>query len=129
VIVRSTSFAISHRLHRGSSSFPFEVRRQYVPLQARYRIFSNIRSASYLNPLNWVKEKLVPVVREKPAKEEVEAGKQQAVEEGTQSVFETAPTPVRPTAVSKRTSTVGIPGIRKPAKARPTSVRVLFCNL
>jgi hypothetical protein len=53
----------------------------------------------------------------------VEAGKQQAVEEGTQSVFETASTPVRPKAVSKRPSTVGLSGIRKPAKPRPTSVR------
>jgi len=86
-------------------------------------ICSNIRSASYLNPLNWVKEKLVPAVREKQAKEEVEAGKQQATEEGTQSVFETVPTPVCHKAVSKRTSTTL--GIRKPIKPRPTLVRGL----
>jgi large subunit ribosomal protein L22 len=85
----------------------------------------NVRSASYLNPLDWVKEKLSPAIREKQAKEEVEAGKQQAAEEGTQSVFETVPAPVRQKAVSKRTPTLGVSGIRKSTKPRPT----LVCDL
>ena len=63
-----------------------------------------------------------PAIREKQAKEEVDAGKQQAAEEGTQSVFEAISTPVRPKSVSKRTPTLGVSGIRKPAKPRPTSV-------
>lgn len=81
-------------------------------------------SASYMNPLNWVKEKLAPAIREKQTKEEVEAAKYQAAGEGTRSVFETVPVPARPRAVSKRGAT--IPGAyvsRKPTKPRPTSVR------
>jgi hypothetical protein len=112
MIVRRTPFPVT-------SCVPLEVRRQYVPFLIHCRISSNVRSASYLNPLNWVKEKLVPAVREKPAREEVEAGKQQAAEEGTQSVFETVPTPVRQKVVSNRL------GVRKSAKPRPTSVRGL----
>lgn len=89
-------------------------------------ISDNVCSASYLNPLNWVKEKLVPSVREKQAKEEVEAGKQQATEEGRQSVFETVPTPSRKKELSKSTSVLGMPGTWKPVKPRPTSVRCPF---
>jgi large subunit ribosomal protein L22 len=69
--------------------------------------------------LNWVKEKLGPGIREKQAKEEVEAGKQQAAEEGTQSVFEALQTQK---SGSKRPPAVGVFGVRKPAKPRPTSV-------
>lgn len=105
-----TSFAVTHRFHPGR--VPFEFRRH----------------ASYLNPLNWVKEKLVPAVREKEAKEELEAGKQQAAEEGTQSLFEYVPTPGRQKAVSKRTPTLGVSGIKKSAKPRPTSHKYSTAN-
>ena len=116
------SSSVTYHIQPSYSSVPLEFRRQYVPFLTHSRISNNIRSASYLNPLNWVKEKLGPAIREKQAKEEVEAGKQQAAEEGTQSVFEALPTPVRQKSSSKRPPSVGVFGVRKPAKPRPTSV-------
>ncbi|TFK75917.1 mitochondrial 50S ribosomal protein L22 [Pluteus cervinus] len=50
-------------------------------------------SASSMNPLNWIKEKLVPGIRDRQTKEEVQAGKQQAAEEGKRNIFEAASAP------------------------------------
>ncbi|KAG6814172.1 hypothetical protein H0H92_000848 [Tricholoma furcatifolium] len=82
------------------------------------------RHASFLNPLDWVKEKLVPSVREKPSKEEIDAGKKQAIEEGNRSVFEAAvaPTPA-PTGITTgkagQKSDIYMP--KKPFKPQPDS--------
>ncbi|KAG6817400.1 hypothetical protein H0H87_009044 [Tephrocybe sp. NHM501043] len=76
------------------------------------------RHASFFNPLNWVKDKLVPAVREKPAKEDIDAGKKQAVAEGKQSVFEAAaaPVPRQPEEITE----AGAP--EKKAVARPKAI-------
>ncbi|KAF8897525.1 ribosomal protein L22/L17 [Infundibulicybe gibba] len=79
------------------------------------------RNASFLNPLNWVKEKLVPGVKEKQDKAEVEAGRQQALQGGTQNVFEAVPTPSRKSSrLTPGTSVTGY-APRKPSNPRPTS--------
>ncbi|KAF9462640.1 mitochondrial 50S ribosomal protein L22 [Collybia nuda] len=87
------------------------------------------RHASYINPINWVKEKLVPAVREKQTKEEVEAAKHQASVEGTGSVFETVPVPARPRTISKRSATtLGAYVSRKPTRPRPTAHKYSTAN-
>ncbi|KAG6821283.1 hypothetical protein H0H93_002393 [Arthromyces matolae] len=102
-------------LHASSSRFPLEARRH----------------ASFLNPLNWVKEKLVPSVREKPTKEEVDASKKQASEDGNRSVFEAAvaPTP-RPAAGEKSGAPASaaryVP--KKPFKPKPDSHKYSTAN-
>lgn len=53
-------------------------------------------SASGFNPLGWVREKVAPQMKEKQTKEEIEAAKKQAAEQGTRSVFD-----VQPAAVAK----------------------------
>ncbi|RDB22611.1 54S ribosomal protein L22, mitochondrial [Hypsizygus marmoreus] len=87
------------------------------------------RHASFLNPLNWVKEKLGPAVREKQSEEEVEAGRQQAAEEGKRSVFESVPA-ARQKAVSRRGAVPSPTGYvaRKPFKPRPTSHKYSTAN-
>lgn len=85
-------------------------------------------SASFLNPINWVKEKLVPTLRERQPQAEVEARKKQAAEAGQVSVFDTVPTPARqkPTKRGDVAATAGGYVPRKPTKPRPSSVRGLF---
>lgn len=83
-----------------------------------------------MNPLFWIKEKLVPAVGKKKSKEEIDAAKQQAAEAGKTSVFEqvNAPTPAagQPLAVGKTAEkTITSPAgyiQRKPRKPRPTEV-------
>lgn len=87
------------------------------------------RSASYINPLSWVKEKLVPAVREKQPQEEVQAGKQQAAEAGKLGVFESAPSSTQQKTISRLKGAAATPSTgylpRKPFKPKPTSVRML----
>ncbi|KAJ8522947.1 hypothetical protein ONZ45_g456 [Pleurotus djamor] len=56
---------------------------QHIQWEAR-------RHASFNSPLNWLRERLGPNLRKKESKQEVEAAKQQAAEEGKRSLFETA---------------------------------------
>ncbi|GLB33801.1 putative universal ribosomal protein uL22 family protein [Lyophyllum shimeji] len=95
-------------------------------------ILETRRHASFLNPLNWVKEKLVPSIREKQTQEEVEAGKKEAAEEGKRSVFETAAVPVIRKARGKRGAVVpaqqGAYAPNKPYKPRPTSHKYSTAN-
>ncbi|TFK43539.1 ribosomal protein L22/L17 [Crucibulum laeve] len=58
--------------HAGSSRLRLESRRQ----------------VSFANPLDWMREKLSPAVKEKQTAAEVEAARQQAMEEGTSSLFD-----------------------------------------
>ncbi len=48
-------------------------------------------SASGFNPLGWVRDKVAPQLKEKQTKEEIEAAKKQAAEQGTRSVFDVQP--------------------------------------
>ncbi|KAF4619169.1 hypothetical protein D9613_005086 [Agrocybe pediades] len=46
------------------------------------------RNASFMKPLEWVRDRLAPSVKETKTKEEIEAAKAQAKKEGTSNVFE-----------------------------------------
>ncbi|KAF5388240.1 hypothetical protein D9615_000405 [Tricholomella constricta] len=89
-------------------------------------------SASFLNPLNWVKEKLVPSIREKPSQEEVEASKKQAAKEGNRSVFEATPGPLVRQARGKWGLAIpvkkGVHVPNKPHKPRPTAHKYSTAN-
>ncbi|KAG5652426.1 hypothetical protein H0H81_005022 [Sphagnurus paluster] len=90
------------------------------------------RHASFLNPLNWVKEKLVPAIREKPTQQEVDAGKKQAADEGNASVFETTAAPAARQARGKRgvlpPAQKGVYRPNPPHKPRPTSHKYSTAN-
>lgn len=84
-------------------------------------------SASFINPLDWVREKIAPGYKDKATKEEVDAGKKQAAEEGNRNIFEAARAPIaRPVEVKpgeaapKKKSVIYVP--KKPSKPKPTSV-------
>ena len=47
-------------------------------------------SATFGNPLNWIREKLTPTVREKSSEEEIMASQQAAEAEGKRNLFESA---------------------------------------
>ncbi|KAG6861608.1 hypothetical protein C0995_014515 [Termitomyces sp. Mi166 len=101
-----------------SSRFPLETRRY----------------AGFLNPLDWVREKLAPGVKEKPTKEEVDAGKKQAAEDGNRNIFEAAvaPTPrpaeveAKPGEAAPKKSEIYVP--KKPSKPKPTSHKYSTAN-
>ncbi|KAG6854791.1 hypothetical protein C0991_001218 [Blastosporella zonata] len=100
------------------------------------QIGRNLGASTFLNPLYWVREKLVPTVRPKQSQEDVDAGKKQAAEEGKQSVFEAAvaaPAPRQPevapgapgSAVSKAKS---LYIFKKAPKPRPSSHKYSTAN-
>ena len=76
-----------------------------------------VASASYLNPLEWVREKLAPGQKEQQSKEEIDAAKKKAAAEGQTSIFDSVASTAR--EVSKRKDT---DGPKKPKKPRSTSV-------
>ncbi|KAM6495892.1 mitochondrial 50S ribosomal protein L22 [Amanita muscaria] len=76
------------------------------------------RNASYLNPINWVKEKFAPGIKEKQTKEEIDAAKKKAAEEGQTSIFD---------AVSTRQGMDGV-RLKKPSNPRPTEHKYSTAN-
>jgi large subunit ribosomal protein L22 len=68
-----------------------------------------------MSPLNWVKEKLAPGIKEKQTKEEIDAGKKEAATKGQTSIFDTVSTG----QISKATASARI---KKPSNPRPTLV-------
>ncbi|KAF8621624.1 hypothetical protein AX15_007642 [Amanita polypyramis BW_CC] len=89
-----------------------------VRLQKRPNAFLMLecrRNASYMNPLDWVKEKLVPGIKEKQSKEEMEAAKKKAAEEGQTSIFDAVASTTREVAKRKDDAR-----LRKPSNPRPT---------
>jgi hypothetical protein len=75
---------------------------------------------SAFNPLDWVREKVAPTVREAQTDKEVEAAKEQAKKEGVASVFETTP----PSTISKEEKALKAKAKGKgPLKPKPDSVR------
>jgi len=79
---------------------------------------SFIASASYLNPLTWVKEKLAPGQKEQQSKEEKDAAKKKAAAGGQTSIFDSVASTAR--EVSKR---VDADELKKPRKPKATTVR------
>ncbi|KAG5343130.1 hypothetical protein E4T56_gene16047 [Termitomyces sp. T112] len=96
-----------------------------LPLETR-------RYAGFLNPLEWVREKLAPGLKEKTTKEEVDAGKKQAAEEGNRNIFEAAVSPIprpaetKPGEVVPKKSEIHMP--RKSLKPKPTSHKYSTAN-
>ncbi|KAF8076377.1 mitochondrial 50S ribosomal protein L22 [Lyophyllum atratum] len=122
------SVSIARRLLAASFGQPTPVR----PSRSIYALVYNVcYSASFLNPLNWVKEKLVPAIREKQPLEEVEAGKKEAAQEGTRSIFEATAVPAS-RARGKRGAAPpiqnGAYAPNKPHKPRPTSHKYSTAN-
>lgn len=76
-----------------------------------------VASASYLNPLNWVRDKLAPGHKEQQSKEEIEATKKKAAAEGQTSIFDSVASTAR--EVSKRKAA---DVLKRPKKPKPTSV-------
>jgi large subunit ribosomal protein L22 len=66
-----------------------------------------------MNPLNWVKDKLAPAIKEKKTKEEIDASKKEAATKGQTSIFDTVST----RQLSKAEAGVRI---KKPSNPRPT---------
>lgn len=84
--------------------------------------FGHNASASGFNPLGWVREKVSPQVKEKQTKEEIEAAKKQAAEQGTRSVFD-----VQPVAATKATKDGAMQvGVRKSVKKAPQQEVCLY---
>jgi hypothetical protein len=84
-------------------------------------VHSFIASASYLNPLTWVKEKFAPGQKEQQSKEEKDAAKKKAVAEGQTSIFDSVASTAR--EVSKRKDA---DELKKPRKPKATTVRFGF---
>ena len=76
-----------------------------------------IASASYLNPLNWVRDKLAPGHKEQQSKEEIEAAKKKAAAEGQTSIFDYVASTARELSKGKATDV-----LKRPKKPKPTSV-------
>lgn len=76
-----------------------------------------IASASYLNPLNWVRDKLAPGHKEQQSKEEIEAAKKKAAAEGQTSIFDSVASTAREVSKGKVTDV-----LKRPKKPKPTSV-------
>ncbi|KAK2466205.1 hypothetical protein APHAL10511_001847 [Amanita phalloides] len=88
------------------------------PLSLRFQLRQGAlltRPVSYLNPLNWVKEKLAPGIKERQSKEEIDAAKKKAAEEGQTSIFDTVASKTR--KVSKQEDGGWV---KKPSNPRPT---------
>lgn len=81
---------------------------------------------SAFNPLDWVREKIAPTVKETQTDEEVEAAKQQAKKEGVASVFETtstAPKSKEEKELKAKDRAMAKGKGKGPVKPRPDSVR------
>lgn len=76
-------------------------------------------SASSFNPLGWVRDKIAPQIKEKQTKEEVEAAKKQAAEQGTRSVFD-----VQPIAKPSKGDDIRVSVKKGAKKAPPKEVRL-----
>ncbi|PFH52716.1 hypothetical protein AMATHDRAFT_73852 [Amanita thiersii Skay4041] len=83
---------------------------------------------SSLNPLNWVKEKLVPNIKEKQTKEEIAAAKKKAAEEGQTSIFETISSGPQKDEGGKLAGGKLVHVPRKPSNPRPTSHKYSTSN-
>ncbi|KAF8165353.1 mitochondrial 50S ribosomal protein L22 [Crassisporium funariophilum] len=82
------------------------------------------------NPLNWVKEKLAPGVKESQSQEEIQTAKDQAKKEGTTNLFEEVVTVVPPKAAPAEKAGQKRAGMLTglPKKKGPTSHKYSTAN-
>ena len=116
--VYSNSTLHSH-LHSGASERLFLLR--------IHRIHPLVSSASYFNPVSWVKEKFAPSVNEAQSEEKIQAAKDQAKKEGTANLFEEVQTITPPKPKPKDHLQKRADGSHK-KKKKPDSVRIFVSS-
>ncbi|KDR83749.1 hypothetical protein GALMADRAFT_236103 [Galerina marginata CBS 339.88] len=85
------------------------------------------RNASLFRPLDWVKDKLGPGVKETPSVKEVQAAKEQAKKKGTANLFEDV-TEVKPSGPVPAKNKTVVRGVKGPAKLKPNSHKYSTAN-
>jgi hypothetical protein len=105
-------------LHSGASKRLF--------LLTMHRIHPLVFSASFFNPVSWVKEKFGPAVKETQSEEKIQAAKDQAKKEGTANLFEEVQTVTPPKLAPKDLQKRAAGSYKK--KKKPDSVRTFVSS-